>query len=68
MGDVPKKQEGSQHGSSKDESVKSAINAAESSTAASFSSNAEQDIASNDQESAVDDGMCVASGVFRLLF
>ncbi|XP_057449467.1 NASP-related protein sim3 [Lotus japonicus] len=55
LGDVPKKQEGSQHGSSKDESVKSTINAAESSTAASFSSNAEQDIASNDQESAVDD-------------
>ncbi|KAL5181447.1 Nuclear autoantigenic sperm protein [Glycine soja] len=54
LADVPKKEDGSQHGSNKDGSVKSSLNA-ESSTA-SFSSNAEQDVTSNDQGGAVDDG------------
>ncbi|KAK7406614.1 hypothetical protein VNO78_08243 [Psophocarpus tetragonolobus] len=52
--DVPKKEDGSQHGSNKDGSVKGSVNA-ESSTA-SISSNAEQDVTSNDQDAAVDDG------------
>ncbi|WJX60845.1 hypothetical protein P8452_46003 [Trifolium repens] len=52
LGAVPKKQDGSQHGSDKDGSVKSAMNA-ESSTA-SFASNVEQDVTSNNQESEVD--------------
>ncbi|XP_027359691.1 NASP-related protein sim3 [Abrus precatorius] len=54
LADVPKKEDGSQHGSNKDGSVKSSMNA-ESSTA-SFSSNVEQDVTSNDQGAAVDDG------------
>ncbi|RDX98522.1 sim3 [Mucuna pruriens] len=54
LADVPKKEDGSQHGSNKDGSVKSSVNA-ESSTA-SFSSNVEQDVTSNDQGEAVEDG------------
>ncbi|KAG4987857.1 Nuclear autoantigenic sperm protein [Glycine max] len=54
LADVPKKEDGSQHGSNKDGSVKGSLNA-ESSTA-SFSNNAEQDVTSNDQGGAVDDG------------
>ncbi|TKY70517.1 Nuclear autoantigenic sperm protein [Spatholobus suberectus] len=55
LADVPKKEDGSQHGSNKDGSVKSSVNA-ESSTA-SFSSNVEQDVTSNDQgAAAVEDG------------
>ncbi|KAK7307586.1 hypothetical protein VNO77_40783 [Canavalia gladiata] len=54
LADVPKKEDASQHGSNKDGSVKSSGNA-ESSTA-SFSSNVEQDVTSNDQVAAVDDG------------
>ncbi|KAL2348446.1 hypothetical protein Fmac_002446 [Flemingia macrophylla] len=54
LADVPKKDDGSQHGSNKDGSVKSAVNA-ESSTA-SFPSNAEHDVSSNDQGTAVEDG------------
>jgi nuclear autoantigenic sperm protein len=65
LGAVPKKQDGSQHGSDKDGSVKSAMNA-ESSTA-SFASNVEQDVTSNNQESEVDNGQYVASAVFYLL-
>ncbi|KAJ1415247.1 Tetratricopeptide-like helical domain superfamily [Sesbania bispinosa] len=53
LADVPKKENGSQHGSNKDGSVKSSMNA-ESSTA-SFPSNVEQDVNSNDKESAVDE-------------
>ncbi|KAJ1419087.1 Tetratricopeptide-like helical domain superfamily [Sesbania bispinosa] len=53
LADVPKKENGSQHGSNKDGSVKSSMNA-ESSTA-SFPSDVEQDVNSNDKESAVDD-------------
>ncbi|XP_020217647.1 NASP-related protein sim3 [Cajanus cajan] len=53
LADVPKKDDGSQHGSNKDGSVKSAVNA-ESSTAF-FPSNAEQDVSSNDQGTAVED-------------
>ncbi|XP_061374460.1 uncharacterized protein LOC133316697 [Gastrolobium bilobum] len=53
LADVPKKEDGSQHGSAKDGSVKSSLNA-ESSTA-SFSSNVEQDVTSNDHGAAVDD-------------
>lgn len=52
LGAVPKKQEGSPHGSDKDGPVKGAVNA-ESSTA-SFASNVEQDVTSNNQESEVD--------------
>ncbi|CAK8539803.1 unnamed protein product [Lathyrus sativus] len=52
LGAVPKKQDGSQHGSNKEGPVKSAVNA-ESSTA-SFPSNVEQDVTSNNQESEVD--------------
>ncbi|CAI8588781.1 unnamed protein product [Vicia faba] len=52
LGAVPKKQDGSQHGSNKEGPVKSALNA-ESSTA-SFPSNAEQDVTSNNPESEVD--------------
>jgi hypothetical protein len=39
---------------------------AESSTA-SFASNVEQDVTSNNQESEVDNGQYVASGIFYLL-
>ncbi|RYR11003.1 hypothetical protein Ahy_B05g079494 isoform C [Arachis hypogaea] len=53
LADVPKKEDGSQHGSTKDGSMKSSVNA-ESSTA-SFSSNIEQDVTSTDQGPAVDD-------------
>lgn len=65
LGAVPKKQDGSQHASNKEGPVKIAVNA-ESSTA-SFPSNAEQDVTSNNQESEVDNGQCVASGIFWLL-
>ncbi|CAJ1929854.1 unnamed protein product [Sphenostylis stenocarpa] len=54
LADVPKKEEGSQHGSTKEGSVKSSVNA-ESSTA-SFSSNVGQDVTSTEQGEAVDDG------------
>ncbi|KAG5123471.1 hypothetical protein AAZX31_11G059700 [Glycine max] len=54
LADVPKKEDGSQHGSNKDGSVKGSLNA-ESSTA-SISNNAGQDVTSNDQGGAVDDG------------
>ena len=61
MADVPKKEDESQHGSTKEGSVKSSVNA-ESSTA-SFSSNVEQDVTSNDQGAAVDDGNCIVFSV-----
>lgn len=54
LGVVPKKQDVPQHGSEKDGSVKSAMNA-ESSTA-SFPNNAEQDVTSNNRESEVVNG------------
>ncbi|ESW28854.1 hypothetical protein PHAVU_002G023700 [Phaseolus vulgaris] len=54
LADVPKKEDGSQLGSTKEGPVKSSVNA-ESSTA-SFSSNAGQDVTSTDQGEAVDDG------------
>jgi HAT1-interacting factor 1 len=65
LGAVPKKQEESPHGADKDGPVKGAMNA-ESSTA-SFASNIEQDVTSNNQESEVDNGQYVASAVFCFL-
>jgi len=65
LADVPKKEDGSQHGSNKDGSVKGSLNA-ESSTA-SISNNAGQDVTSNDQGGAVDDGQCVASRAYCLV-
>ncbi|KAK7252863.1 hypothetical protein RIF29_37112 [Crotalaria pallida] len=53
LGSVPKKEGGSQHGSNKDESVKSSVNA--DSSTASGSTNVEQDVTSDDQGAAVDD-------------
>lgn len=69
---MPKKDDGSQHGSNKDGSVKSSVNA--ESSAASFSSNVEQDVTSNDKAVAVEDGQCYFYGlvvlkiVYNLLF
>ncbi|XP_014520901.1 NASP-related protein sim3 [Vigna radiata var. radiata] len=54
LADVPKKEDGSQHDSTKEGPVKSSVNG-ESSTA-SFSSNAVQDVTSADKGEAVDDG------------
>ncbi|KAK7309244.1 hypothetical protein RJT34_05812 [Clitoria ternatea] len=54
LADVPKKEDESQQGSTKDGSVKTSVNA-ESSTA-SFSSIVEQDVTSNNQGAGVDDG------------
>jgi len=65
LADVPKKEDGSQLGSTKEGPVKSSVNA-ESSTA-SFSSNAGQDVTSTDQGEAVDDGQCVASRAYCLV-
>lgn len=62
---MPKKEDGSQHGSTKGGSVKSSVNA-ESSTA-SFPSSVEQDVTSNEQESAVDNGQCIASVVLTFI-
>ncbi|KAF1861930.1 hypothetical protein Lal_00026416 [Lupinus albus] len=56
---VPKKESGSQHGSNKDESVKSSLNADSSST--SVSTNAGQDMTSDDQGAASDDCECFCS-------
>ena len=53
MADVPKKEGESQEGSTKDGSVKNS--AAESSTSC-VSSNAEQDVNSDNQDAALDDG------------
>ncbi|KAF1873476.1 hypothetical protein Lal_00027514 [Lupinus albus] len=50
---VPKKEGGSQHGSNKDESVKSSVNADSSTT--SVSTNVGQDVTSDDQGAALDD-------------
>lgn len=65
LADVPKKEDGSQHVSNKDESVKSSMNA-ESSTA-SLSSNVELDVNSNDQESEVVNGQYVVYMLFAYL-
>lgn len=62
---MPKKEEGSQHVSDKDGSVKSSMNA-ESSTA-SLSSDVEQDVNSNDKESEVVNGQYVVSMLFAYL-
>ncbi|MED6120590.1 hypothetical protein PIB30_022249 [Stylosanthes scabra] len=53
LADVPKKDDGSQHGSTKDGSVKGSVNAESSSV--SFSSNIDQDVTSTDQGPAADD-------------
>jgi len=66
LADVPKKEDGSQHGSTKEGPVKSSLNA-ESSTA-SFSSNAGQDVTSTDQGEAEDDGQCRAYCLVVLIF
>lgn len=59
---MPKKEDGSQQVSNKDGSGKSSMNA--ESRTASLSSNVEQDVNSNDQESEVVNGQYVASMLF----
>lgn len=61
LADVPKKESESQQGSTKDGSVKNSV--AESSTA-SVCSNVEQDVNSNNQDAALDDGQYVISSVY----
>lgn len=64
LADVPKKEGESQQGSTKDGSVKNSV--AESSTT-SVSSNVEQDVNSNNQDAALDDGQCVTPSVYWLV-